>query len=139
MDTIFALILFLHFFLNFKKTEFAAATLICWPIMLLSFLSFYQNWIIPSLIDLFLLSLIGILGGLANLWLSQSYKLSEVSLVTPLKYLALVFAIIFGYFIWDEIPTFKTLLGAGLVILSSFIIFRREMILKKRLSVSRNE
>ena len=108
-------------------------------IMLLSFLSFYKNWILPSLIDLFLLSLIGILGGLANLWLSQSYKLSEVSLVTPLKYLALVFAIIFGYFIWDEVPTFKTLLGAGLVILSSFIIFRRELVLKKRLSVSRHE
>ena len=108
-------------------------------IMLLSFLSFYQNWILPSLIDLFLLSLIGILGGLANLWLSQSYKLSEVSLVTPLKYLALIFAIIFGYFIWDEVPTFKTLLGAGLVILSSFIIFRRELVLKKRLSVSRHE
>ena len=108
-------------------------------IMLLSFLSFYQNWILPSLIDLFMLSLIGILGGLANLWLSQSYKLSEVSLVTPLKYLALVFAIIFGYFIWDEVPTFKTLLGAGLVILSSFIIFRRELVLKKRLSVSRHE
>ena len=108
-------------------------------IMLLSFLSFYQNWILPSLIDLFLLSLIGILGGLANLWLSQSYKLSEVSLVTPLKYLALVFAIIFGYFIWDEVPTLKTLLGAGLVILSSFIIFRRELVLKKRLSVSRHE
>ena len=48
-------------------------------------------------------------------------------------------AIIFGYFIWDEVPTFKTLLGAGLVILSSFIIFRRELILKKRLSVSRHE
>ena len=108
-------------------------------IMLLSLLSFYQNWILPSLIDLFLLSLIGILGGLANLWLSQSYKLSEVSLVTPLKYLALLFAIIFGYFIWDEVPTFKTLLGAGLVILSSFIIFRRELVLKKRLSVSRHE
>ncbi len=108
-------------------------------IMLLSFLSFYQNWIFPSLIDLILLSMIGILGGLANLWLSQSYKLSEVSLVTPLKYLALVFAIIFGYFIWNEIPTFKTLLGAGLVILSSFIIFKREMVLKNRLSLSRNE
>ncbi len=108
-------------------------------IMLLSFLSFYQNWILPSLMDLFLLSLIGILGGLANLWLSQSYKLSEVSLVTPLKYLALVFAIIFGFFIWGEVPTFKTLIGAGLVILSSFIIFRRELVLKKRLSVSRHE
>ncbi len=108
-------------------------------IMLISFLSFYQNWILPSLFDLFFLSLIGILGGLANLWLSQSYKLSDVSLVTPLKYLALVFAVIFGYFIWNEIPTPKTLFGAGLVILSSFIIFRREMVLKKRLSVSRHE
>ena len=108
-------------------------------IMILSFFSLYENWIFPSLIDLILLSMIGILGGLANLWLSQSYKLSEVSLVTPLKYLALVFAIIFGYFIWNEIPTLKTLLGAVLVILSSFIIFRREMILKKRVSVSRHE
>ena len=108
-------------------------------IMLLSFLSFYQGWILPSLIDLFLLSMVGILGGLANLWLSQSYKYSEVSLVSPLKYLGLVFAIIFGYFIWNEIPTSKTLLGALLVILSSIIIFRREMYLKKKLSVSRHE
>ena len=79
------------------------------------------------------------LGGLANLWLTQSYKYSEVSLVTPLKYLALVFAIIFGYFIWEEIPTTKTLIGAFLVIISSFIIFRREMYLKKQVSVTRHE
>ena len=93
----------------------------------------------PSFIDLILLSSIGILGGIANLWLSQSYKYSEVSLVSPLKYLALVFAIIFGYLVWDEIPTIKTLMGALLVILSSFIIFRREMSLKKQLSVARHD
>ena len=79
------------------------------------------------------------MGGLANLWLSQSYNLSEVSLVSPLKYLALIFAIIFGYIIWDEIPTSKTLIGALLVIFSSFIIFKREMTLKKRVSVARHE
>jgi len=83
--------------------------------------------------------MIGILGGLANLWLTQSYKYSEVSLVTPLKYLALVFAIIFGYFIWNEVPTIKTLMGAFLVIASSFIIFRREMYLKKQVSITRHE
>ena len=93
----------------------------------------------PNVIDLILLSMIGILGGLANLWLSQSYKLSEVSLVSPLKYLAVIFAIIFGYIIWDEIPTSKTLIGALLVIFSSFIIFKREMTLKKRVSVARHE
>ena len=89
------------------------------------------GWIMPNVQDLFLLSLIGVFGGVANLWLSQSYKFSEVSLVTPLKYLALVFAIIFGYFIWDEIPTVKTLIGAFLVIISTLIIFRREIYNKK--------
>ena len=97
------------------------------------------GWLMPNLIDLILLSLIGIFGGVANLWLSQSYKFSEVSLVTPLKYLALVFAIIFGYFIWDEIPTIKTLVGATLVITSSVIIFRREILLKKQLSTARHD
>ena len=108
-------------------------------IMISSFFTFYQNWILPNFLDLFLLSMVGILGGVANLWLTQSYKLSEVSLVTPVKYLALVFAIFFGYLIWDEIPTLKTLLGAALVIASSIIIFRREIVLKKRLSLSRHE
>ena len=108
-------------------------------IAILGLLSLFQGWVMPNFFDLFLLSMVGILGGLANLWLSQSYKYSEVSLVTPLKYLALVFAIIFGYFIWSEVPTMKTLMGALLVILSSFIIFRREMILKNRLSVTRHE
>ena len=100
-------------------------------ITLLSFLTIPQGWVMPSFNHLILLTLIGVFGGVANLWLSQSYKYSEVSLVTPLKYLALVFAIIFGYFIWNEIPTIKTLLGAFLVIISTLIIFRREINKKK--------
>ena len=100
-------------------------------ITLLSFLTLPNGWVLPSLTDFIILSLIGIFGGVANLWLSQSYKYSEVSLVTPLKYLSLVFAIIFGYFIWGEIPTIKTLLGALLVIISTLIIFRREVYKKK--------
>ena len=100
-------------------------------ITLLSFLTIPQGWVMPSLNDFILLSFVGIFGGVANLWLSQSYKYAEVSLVTPLKYLALVFAIIFGYFIWNEIPTIKTLIGALLVIISTLIIFRREIYKKK--------
>tara|TARA_B100001063_G_C16745188_1_gene547088 strand:- start:1128 stop:1949 length:822 start_codon:yes stop_codon:yes gene_type:complete len=96
-------------------------------ITLLSFLTIPYGWVMPSFNHFLLLSLIGIFGGVSNLWLSQSYKYSEVSLVTPLKYLALVFAIIFGYFIWGEIPTIKTLVGAFLVIISTLIIFRREI------------
>ena len=108
-------------------------------ITLLSFLTIPYGWVMPNLNDLAILSLVGIFGGVANLWLSQSYKYSEVSLVTPLKYLALVFAIIFGYFIWGEVPTIKTLLGAALVIISSIIIFRREIHHKNQVTVARHE
>ena len=108
-------------------------------IMIISFFTFHQGWIIPNLLDLFLLSMVGILGGLANLWLTQSYKYSYVSLVTPIKYLALVFAILFGYIFWEEIPTIKTLMGAFLVIMSSVIIFRREIYHNKQVSISRHE
>ena len=108
-------------------------------ITIVSFFTIPFGWIMPEIKDLILLSFIGIFGGVANLWLSQSYKFSEVSLVTPLKYLALVFAIIFGYLIWDEVPSIKTLVGALLVIISSIIIFRRELTLKKQVSVPRHE
>ena len=108
-------------------------------ITLVSLVTLPYGWVIPNFSDLLLLMLIGVFGGVANLWLGQSYKLAEVSLVSPLKYLALVFAIAFGYFIWDEIPSFKTLLGASLVIISSIIIFRREIYLKKQVSISRHE
>jgi len=108
-------------------------------IMILSFFTLPQGWVLPGLKDLLLLIMLGILGGLANLWLTQSYKFSEVSLVTPLKYLALVFAIIFGYIFWNEIPTIKTLIGSTLVIISSIIIFRREIYLNKQVSVARHE
>ncbi len=109
-------------------------------ILILSIFSiFTEGWILPNFKDLFLLSMVGILGGLANLWLTQSYKFSEVSLVTPLKYLALVFAIIFGYLFWGEIPTLKTLIGSVLVIFSSIIIFRREVYLKRLVSTSRHD
>ena len=108
-------------------------------IMIMSLFTITNGWIFPNIIDLALLSLLGILGGLANLWLTQSYKFSDVSLVTPLKYLALVFAIFFGYFIWEEVPTYKTLIGSILVIVSSLIIFRREVYLNKQVSISRHE
>ena len=103
-------------------------------ITLLSFLTIPQGWVMPDFRDFIILSMVGVFGGVANLWLGQSYKYSEVSLVTPLKYLALLFAILFGYLIWDEIPTIKTLFGALLVIISTMIIFRREIYNKQNIT-----
>jgi len=96
-------------------------------------------WKMPSTYDFILLILIGLLGGIANLLLTQSYKLAEVTLTTPLKYLSLVIAIIFGFYFFEEIPSIYTLSGAALIVVSSVIIFIRESQLKKPITLPRQE
>ena len=97
------------------------------------------RWTMPNTYDFILLILIGLLGSIANLLLTQSYKLAEVTLTTPLKYLSLVFAIIFGFYFFKEIPTIYTLSGAGLIVVSSAIIFFRESELKKPITLPRQQ
>ena len=99
----------------------------------------FGGWVMPTLYELGLLILIGLFGSIANLLLTQSYKLAEVSLTTPLKYLSLVLAIIFGFYFFNEIPTVYTLIGASLIVVSSAIIFIREHQLKKPITLPRQQ
>ncbi|MDC0472994.1 DMT family transporter, partial [Pelagibacteraceae bacterium] len=98
---------------------------------------FFGDWIKPTKIDMLIFIALGLCGSIGNLLLTQSYRLAEASLVTPIKYLSLVFAIFFGFTIWSEVPKILTLFGAVLVILSSLIIFVRETQLKKQIIISR--
>ena len=106
-------------------------TFLCATIGLISI--FFMDWKMPTKIDMLIFFILGLCGSIANLLLTQSYRLAEASLVTPIKYLSLVFAIFFGFFIWSEIPKVLTLIGAALVVLSSLIIFVRESQLKKQI------
>ena len=99
----------------------------------------FGGWIMPTVYDFVLLILIGLFGSIANLLLTKSYQLAEVSLTTPLKYLSLVFAIIFGFYLFNEIPTIYTLSGASLIVVSSAIIFIREHQLKKPITLPRQQ
>ena len=90
-------------------------------------------WWPTSTFDFFMLALVGVSGGIGNLALTQSFKNADVSIVTPLKYLSLIYGIIFGYFIWNEIPAWNTYIGALFIIISSLIILRREKVLKKEI------
>jgi len=94
---------------------------------------FFVDWVLPTKIDFLIFIILGLCGSMGNLLLTQSYRLTEASLVTPIKYLSLIFAIIFGFLIWNEVPKILTLFGAILVIASSLIIFIRETKLNKKI------
>ena len=111
-------------------------TLLCTILGLVSI--FFVEWVMPTKIDFLIFVIMALCGSIANLLLTQSYRMAEASLVTPIKYLSLVFAIVFGFLIWSEIPKVLTLTGAMLVILSSLIIFIRESQLKKQIIAPRS-
>jgi len=105
--------------------------------MIVGLLTLPFGWVMPNKFEFFLLIFTGLIGSIANILLTVSLRYAEASLVTPTKYLNLVFAILLGYFIWSEIPKLLTLVGAGLIIISSVIIFMRESELKKKVVSSR--
>ena len=105
--------------------------------LLVGLATIINGWIWPTLQETFLFILLGLAGGVANLLLTQSYRLADASLVSPIKYLSLVVAIVAGYIIFSEIPKGMTLFGAGLIVVSSFIIFKREETLKKQVVAPR--
>ena len=105
--------------------------------MIVGLLTLPFGWVMPNKFEFFLLIFTGLVGSVANILLTVSLRYAEASLVTPTQYLNLVFAILLGYFIWSEIPKLLTLVGAGLIIISSVIIFMRESELKKKVVSSR--
>jgi len=96
-----------------------------------------NGWIWPTPYEALLFAILGLSGGVANLLLTQSYRLADASLVSPIKYLSLIVAVVAGYLIFSEVPKPMTLFGAGLIVISSFIIFRREATLKKQVIAPR--
>ena len=95
------------------------------------------SWKIPLFKDCLLLISIGIIGSLGNIIITEAYRKSEISLITPIKYLNLIFAIVFGYFLFNEVPEYSTLIGSVFIIVSTVIIFIRERKLNKKNIISK--
>jgi drug/metabolite transporter (DMT)-like permease len=92
-----------------------------------------EPWPMPSPEQWILLGLTGGFGVLWQLTMTYCYRYAEASLVAPLDYLTLLFAIAIGYYVFAEIPRVSTWLGAPLVIAAGGIIIWREYVnLRKR-------
>ncbi len=67
------------------------------------------------------------LAGTAGHWLiAQGFRYGEVSLLAVFEYLALVWALLFGFWIWGDTPNATVLVGAALIIASGVTIARME-------------
>jgi drug/metabolite transporter (DMT)-like permease len=85
------------------------------------------QFIMPDLKGGLMLVGIGLVGGIAQILLTQAYRQAPVAVIAPFDYTAMLWATGWGYLIWGDLPTSLTLVGAAIVIASGVYITYREL------------
>jgi drug/metabolite transporter (DMT)-like permease len=62
----------------------------------------------------------------ALLCVNRSLKLAPASVVVPYQYSMIVWAVIFGFVVFGDVPQISTIVGAAIIIAAGFYIFLRE-------------
>lgn len=92
----------------------------------LSLLSIPFGWVWPSSYALMLMIGAGLVGGVAQILVTSSYRFGAASMLAPFDYSSLIFAAVFGFFIFEEQLTLNMVIGAGLVVAGGILIILRE-------------
>ena len=92
----------------------------------LSLLTLPFGWVVPDAGTLAVLVLIGLVGGVAQILVTSSYRFGPASMLAPIDYASMIFAILIGYVWFAELPTLVMLIGASLVIAGNILVIWRE-------------
>lgn len=83
-------------------------------------------WVQPAPVDWLFFAGMGVVGILGHLCLVKAFSLAEASMLAPFSYSSLIWASLYGFILFNELPSLNTLLGAALIIASGLYIFYRE-------------
>ncbi|HRO02253.1 MAG TPA: DMT family transporter, partial [Terricaulis sp.] len=89
------------------------------------------EWRWPAPLDLLLLGAMGVLGVITQACYIKGMALGDAAAMAPIDYTRLVFAILFGLLLFQEVPNLVTMAGALIVIGSTLVITLRELRVKR--------
>jgi drug/metabolite transporter (DMT)-like permease len=84
------------------------------------------GWVTPSAGSLVLFFAAGIISVAALLCVNRSLKLAPASVVVPYQYSMIIWAVIFGFVVFGDVPSWATIVGAAIIIGAGLYIFLRE-------------
>jgi drug/metabolite transporter (DMT)-like permease len=84
------------------------------------------GWVTPDLGSLGLFAAAGCVSVAALLCVNRSLKLAPASVVVPYQYSMILWAVMFGYFVFGDVPQVSMIAGAAIIIGAGFYIFLRE-------------
>jgi drug/metabolite transporter (DMT)-like permease len=91
------------------------------------------GWISPTGAEFAALIAIGLLGGTAHIFLTESYRYASASTVAPFDYTAMIWALILGYAMFGETPTPMIVVGSAIIAAAGlFVIWRERMLALER-------
>jgi len=108
-------------FQKFLSKKFSEIQLMVWYSVGISILSFpfcLYTWKEVSLNELIFMVLTGLLATSAQYFYIKAFRLSQASFLAPIQYFHIIPVLIIGYLIFNEIPSYQTLIGALIIILS---------------------
>ncbi len=105
------------------RTNFFYTSLVGTVISSIILIPFFQT---PTLADLGLFSLLGILGGLGHFSFVLALRKSEASLLAPFTYFDLIFATILGIVFFYEYPDIYIFVGAAIIVGAGVYAWHRE-------------
>ena len=110
----------------------AAVSIVAWVGIQLSILSLpfaLSVWVWPTMEEWLWLSLLGTLATIGHLCMVQGLKLTDAMTIFPLDFTRLIWASLFGLFIFSESPDVWTFVGAGIIVISgTFMLYREDRI-----------
>src|ERR1700729_1802308 len=94
------------------------------------------GWVTPNIGSLGLFAAAGCISVGALLCVNRSLKLAAASVVVPYQYSMIVWAVMFGYAVFGDVPSPATIVGAAVIIGAGLYIFLRERALGREETAS---
>ena len=85
-------------------------------------------WTLPQGADWLILITIGLVGGTAQICLTHAIRLAPMSVIAPFDYTSILWATLFGFLLWGDVPEQMVLVGAAVVASSGLYILHREAV-----------
>jgi drug/metabolite transporter (DMT)-like permease len=84
------------------------------------------GWYTPTGAELTGLIALGVLGGLAHIFLTESYRYASASVIAPFDYSSMLWALLLGYWVFGELPAALVYVGAIIVTGAGLAVIWRE-------------
>lgn len=81
-------------------------------------------WRMPDLVGGALLAMLGLLGAISHFMMIQAYAMAPSSTLAPFTYAELVWSVLFGIFLFGEVPDVLTVAGVVVIIVSGLVVLR---------------